>query len=47
MWYVCVCSHIQLYINVYLCVWKCKSGLGDGKSGLEIKLFDYEILKLI
>ena len=29
MWYVCVCSRMHLYINVYLCVWKCKSGLGN------------------
>ena len=40
MWYVCVCSCMHLYINVYLCVWKCKSGLGNG---IPVDLF--QILK--
>ena len=38
MWcvYLCVCSHMKLYMGV------CEEG--SGKSGLEMELFDHEIL---
>lgn len=43
MWSVClcVCSYMPLYMTVRVCV--C---VGTGKLGLEMKLFDLEILKL-